>query len=118
VWLEDGGDIIDFSCGDWREDMPLIEGFSAEQLERERGLRPVSFEVAPPAYVWRPAAELTSPWTATGTPALGDLWYHRGVRCADEEEAKTYFHGALEDAGPVLQLLWPRVRERLPEPLH
>lgn len=115
VWLEVDDCIVDFASGDWKEDAPQLEGLSAALLPETETLRPVQWDVDPPRYVWRPKAELTTPWTPTGTPELGELWYAEGVAASHQKEAQAYFDGGMHDATRTLHLLWPTVRDALPQ---
>jgi hypothetical protein len=86
VWLEVGGDIVDFSCGDWREDASLVEALSRRTETSEAGLRPINWEINPSEYIWQPSEELTSPWKPQGTPKLGEMWYREGARGRDSAD--------------------------------
>ena len=56
VWLEVDGDIIDFSCGDWKSQELLVEEVSAPGGEQPS--RPIRWDVEPPDYIWQPADTL------------------------------------------------------------
>ena len=71
VWNELGGEVIDFSTGDWRSEGDLIFKLYPD------GLPPVQWEVEPPEYLWKPAQSLKSAWRPIGSPALGQFWYGR-----------------------------------------
>ena len=71
VWNELGGEIIDFSTGDWRREGDLIVELYPD------GLPPVRWQIEPPEFLWQPAHGLKSAWRPTGVPALGQFWYGR-----------------------------------------
>jgi hypothetical protein len=111
TWLEADGHIVDFSCGDWRTEYAPDDG--------DKGLPPIRWEVDPPEYIWRPAAELTAPWTPTGTPELGVAWYRAGIPLIDVNEAqvRSYFDRCIEGSKQLVAPLWPSVKRALPPPL-
>jgi hypothetical protein len=118
-WLEADGHLIDFACGDWQEDAPIIEQVSVALGAQEAGLPPINFHVSPPEYIWRPREELTSPWRSTGTPALGESWYRAGVGARKDQaaEVQAIYDQAAKETEPIVRDLWPRVKAMLPPPL-
>jgi len=78
VWLELGGDLIDFSTGDW--------AIRSTMFWQMMGEIPPLWEVQPPSYVWRPKATLAR-WKSRGFPHKGDIWYGpwRGPKPDDVE---------------------------------
>ena len=68
VWLKLNGELIDFSCDEWR---------SAEQYELDNSadvFGPIQWQVKPPAMIWCYQSSL-SRWQPRGSPKLGDVWY-------------------------------------------
>jgi hypothetical protein len=65
VWLEMDGELIDFSCGDWRH----LDA-RAELLVVAMALPPVRWQAQPPTFIW--ACSKTGNRTAH---PLGELWY-------------------------------------------
>jgi hypothetical protein len=119
MWLQAEGQLIDFTCGDWRT--PHIEALPPDSpyIETDGSLPPISWTIDPPEYIWRPVEELTAPWKPVGTPELGAMWYHEGVspRGSTREELQRYFDEAGRHFKPHVQMLWPAVKEALPPPL-
>src|SRR5262245_53264465 len=119
MWLQADGNIVDFTCNDWRTSP--IEALPPDSRYFEAGgnLPPISWTVEPPEYVWRPVEELTAPWKPAGTPELGVMWYHEGVSPGgnSREDVQRYFDDAGRHFAPQVHLLWPAVREALPPPL-
>ena len=80
-WLEAGGDLIDFTVGDWREQDHLTGGDPVYDAVNGVPLPPTRWTTTVPDFWWRPSAELTAPWRenkplALETPPLGVAWYH------------------------------------------
>jgi len=118
MWLEVGGDIVDFSCGDWYVQNVVVP---ENDLLTGQFARPIQWDIKPPSYVWRPARELTNPWRPDGEPELGIMWYRAGVVIDDTDaaraRARSYFQDAVEHHRDHVKQLWPAVKERLPPPL-
>jgi hypothetical protein len=119
VWLELEGHIVDFSCGDWH----VNERSTAEAVpaDYDGELPPITWQIEPPEYVWRPAQELTAPWKPDGVPELGGMWYRAGVRTEDSgrgrDAVQAYFDEGVMQAQEHVSVLWPAVEMALPEPL-
>ena len=117
VWLEVDGDIIDFSCGDWKSQELLVEEVSAPGGEQPS--RPIRWDVEPPDYIWQPADTLLG--ERFKAPPLGKIWYARGFWMPKggktEAETQAGFNSAAEEVLPYAKMLWPAVKEALPPPL-
>jgi hypothetical protein len=66
AWNQVGDEIVDFSAGDWAEDV--------EPVGPDDGLGPIQWELDPPDFIWQPAKTLPR-WRSSGVPNLGDVWY-------------------------------------------
>ena len=67
AWLEADEELIDFSCGDWKSELAEYDNATAV-------MGPLQWQVDPPSLIWC-YKDTLSPWRATGSPALGDVWY-------------------------------------------
>jgi hypothetical protein len=73
-WLESGDDLIDFSCGDWRDVLSRsnTEGFEVNP----EGLPPITWKFPPPEFIWAPSAPLKNAWRpAPFGPKPREAWY-------------------------------------------
>jgi hypothetical protein len=66
AWNQVGDEIVDFSVGDWDEDV--------EPVGPENGLGPVEWQIELPQFIWQPAKSLPR-WKSSGVPNMGDIWY-------------------------------------------
>lgn len=63
------GDLVDFSCGDWRAECERL------QIDAPDGLPPIVWDREPPPYVWDRRDALMKRWSPTYTPPLGEIVY-------------------------------------------
>lgn len=80
TWLRVAGELVDFSVGDWRHQIPLDYDWDSERLgeiaRKEAALDPVVWTVDPPSYHWGPWQDFMPPANTTRcTPELGRAWY-------------------------------------------
>jgi hypothetical protein len=73
VWNEVGGEIADFSAGDWQAetDRMYASGTNLDDLK----LGPVEWSLSSPEFIWQPTGSLKAGWRSCGEPALGQIWY-------------------------------------------
>jgi hypothetical protein len=69
VWIEMGGEIIDFTSGDW----DTIKATDADFYPT--GLGEVVWSAPPPEFIWANAALLKRDWKPIGAPDPGQCWY-------------------------------------------
>jgi hypothetical protein len=68
----DAGEIIDFSVGDWKDDIHLN---SAVLPEAEARLGPIQWSIDPPDFHWDVASKFQRSANSGHTPELGRAWY-------------------------------------------
>jgi hypothetical protein len=98
LWLEVGNDYVDFSPIDWPmyDALRMADPALFAQLPNaadEHAVGAITWQVPPPRYYWRPRSALTAGWRSTrgralleaDSPAIGDVWYHPGVRTTSRE---------------------------------
>jgi hypothetical protein len=71
VWNEVGGEIADFSSGDW---VAESHGCAVNDMG-DQVFGDVAWEVEPPPFIWESARSLKNRWKPRGNPRLGDTWY-------------------------------------------
>jgi hypothetical protein len=103
-WLEAGGDLIDFSVGDWR---PTAEAGFYDSLLPDGGFyRSIQWSGPDlPSFWWRPTRSFA--WGARGAPELGEAWYRSGG--ASEELAADL---RAKENSPPMRALTAILRER------
>jgi hypothetical protein len=73
VWNEIGGEVADFSAGDWPSETDRMHA-SGTNLDDLR-LGPFAWHVSPPEFIWQTTESLKAGWRSSGEPALGQIWY-------------------------------------------
>ena len=73
VWNEIGGEIADFSAGDWQAETDRM--YASETNLDDLKLGPVEWSLSPPEFIWQPTEPLKAGWRSSGEPALGQIWY-------------------------------------------
>jgi hypothetical protein len=71
VWNEVGGEIADFSAGDWVAESDAC----AVNDMGNPAFGVIAWEVEPPPFIWQSASSLKNGWKSRGNPALGKIWY-------------------------------------------
>jgi hypothetical protein len=109
VWISVNSCIADFSVGDWRA---LADRRDLElALPGAPDLGPIQWTIPdPPNYWWRPRAELTGRWSATGTPELGEVWY--GPYNGDPLQVHQIINETREDIGEKIERAVDEVMNR------
>jgi len=71
AWIKSGGDLIDFSAGDWQPTWDCVATFD--------GRGAVEWQATPPEFYWQDWTSLTAQWRCDGLPAIGEAWYCEGI---------------------------------------
>jgi hypothetical protein len=103
-----GDDIIDFSVGDWKEN--ITAGKMSEMIvPGVDPLGPIQW-TAPPLteFFWAPRASF-EPVPGKHTPELGQAWY-TGFASSQPSAAQRRFETLLKDAEPTLRRIVPHIR--------
>jgi hypothetical protein len=110
-WLEYRGDLIDFSCGDWRAEATVLYEWERE-ISQRRGVPfygEIQWDAPPPEYIWQRAAPLRNAWRRSGSPELGRFWYGP---CTAEVGARTdYGEDVVEILRTGLRALRPMISD-------
>jgi hypothetical protein len=77
IWIGVADDVVDFSVGDWREQVRNIDYATQEiQVPGAPDLGAIQWTIAePPDFWWRPRREVIDPWRPVGSPEPGHVWY-------------------------------------------
>lgn len=115
AWLESNGCIVDFTVGDWQEQITGCIRLGAQYGGDDED-RPVNWTVPPlPSFFWRNAFELTRPWRHTGEPEIGEAWYgplahERGQELWIQDRLRSYVKHAESLLSPAIPPLLDNVR--------